>query len=103
MGKSVDSVHWAVDRADLVHHGPAAIAVSPSSSELGLRLLSGRGCRTRGGGGRGKHGGPGFGLTGAQKAAERWHDDDEGSGRGALGAGLLEAWREGEGWGRSGE
>jgi hypothetical protein len=39
MGKSVDSVHEAVDRADLVHHGLAAIATSPSSSGLGLWLL----------------------------------------------------------------
>jgi hypothetical protein len=38
-GKSVDSVHRAVDRADLVHRGPATIAASPGSSELGLRLL----------------------------------------------------------------
>jgi hypothetical protein len=35
----MDSVHEAVDRADPVHRGLAAIAVSLSSSELGLRLL----------------------------------------------------------------
>jgi hypothetical protein len=38
-GKSVDSVHGAVDRAGPVHCGPAAIAACPSSSELGLRPL----------------------------------------------------------------
>jgi hypothetical protein len=37
--KSVDSVNRAVDRADLVHRGPAAIAASPSSSGFGLQLL----------------------------------------------------------------
>jgi hypothetical protein len=35
----MDSVHGAVDHANPVHRGLAAIAVSPSSSELGLRLL----------------------------------------------------------------
>jgi hypothetical protein len=35
----VDSVHGVVDRADPVHRGLAAIAASPSSSELGPRLL----------------------------------------------------------------
>jgi hypothetical protein len=35
----MDSVHGAVDRASPVHRGPVAIAVSPSSSELSLRLL----------------------------------------------------------------
>jgi hypothetical protein len=35
----MDSVHGAVDRADLVHCGPTAIAASSSSLGLGLRLL----------------------------------------------------------------
>jgi hypothetical protein len=39
MGKSVDSIHGAVDHADPVHCGPVPIAVSPSSSEFSLRLL----------------------------------------------------------------
>jgi hypothetical protein len=35
----MDSVHGAVDHANTVHRGPAAIAASLSLSELGLRLL----------------------------------------------------------------
>jgi hypothetical protein len=37
--KPMDQVHGSVDRASLVHHGPAVIAARGSSSELGLRLL----------------------------------------------------------------
>jgi hypothetical protein len=96
----VDSVHGAVDRADPVHRGSAAIAVSPSSSELDLHLLRRSRLPDEGGGGRGKHMDPGFKLTGARKAAERRCDD----GGGALSVGSLGARREGkQGWGRSGE
>jgi hypothetical protein len=77
MGKSVDSVHGAVDRADPVHRGPAAIAASLSSSGLGLWLLRRSRSPDEGRGGRGKHGGPASGLTGARKAVERRHDDSE--------------------------
>jgi hypothetical protein len=34
--KTVDQVNRSVDRAGLVHHGPAAIAARGSSPELGL-------------------------------------------------------------------
>jgi hypothetical protein len=49
----------------------------------------------RGGGGRGKHEGPDFGLTGTRKAVERRRGDDEGGSGGALNAGLLGMRREG--------
>jgi hypothetical protein len=39
MEKSMDSVHEAVDRAGLVHRGPAAISSCPSVPELGLQPL----------------------------------------------------------------
>jgi hypothetical protein len=64
MEKSVDSVHGAVDRADPVHHGLAAIAALPNE---GRRRE--RGAR-----------GPGSRLTGAQKVAERRHVGGEGGG-----------------------
>jgi hypothetical protein len=48
----------------------------------------------RGGGGRGKHGGPGSGLTRARKAAERRCDDGEGGGRRCAGERLAQAKRE---------
>jgi hypothetical protein len=70
----VDSVHGAVDLADPVHRGPAAISASPSSAS---GSSGGRGHRMRGGG-RGQHGGPGSRLTGARKAAECRRDDGEG-------------------------
>jgi hypothetical protein len=66
----VDLVHGAVDYADPIHRGPVTIAASPSSSELGLWLLRRLRLADEGGGGRGKHGGPGSGLTGARKAVE---------------------------------
>jgi hypothetical protein len=100
----VDSVHGAVDHADPVHRGLAAIAASLSSSELGLRFL--RRLRSPDEGRRRKREarGPGSGLTGARKAAERRRDDGEGGCRGELSAGLLGARREEkEGRGRSGE
>jgi hypothetical protein len=57
----------------------------------------------KGGGGKGKHGGPDSGLIGARKAVEQWHKDGEGDGGGALSAGSLGARRERkEGRGRSG-
>jgi hypothetical protein len=94
----MDSVHGVVGHADPVHREPTAIAASSASSSLG-----GRGCQRRSGGGRGKHGGPDSGLTGARKVAERRRDDGEGGGGGALNAGSLGAWREGkEGRVRSG-
>jgi hypothetical protein len=40
----------------------------------------GRGCRTRGGGGKGEHGGPGSGLTMPRKAGEWRHIGGEGGG-----------------------
>jgi hypothetical protein len=81
--KPVDQVHGSVDRASPVHHGPAAIVARESSPELG-------------GGGRGKHRGPDSGLTGARKVVERWRDDGEGDGGGALGVGSLRVRREGK-------
>jgi hypothetical protein len=48
----------------------------------------------RGGGGRGKHGGPGSGLIGARKAAERRHDKGEVSGGWCTGERLTRAKRE---------
>jgi hypothetical protein len=54
----------------------------------------GQGRRTRGGGGRGKHGVPGSGLTGARKAAERQRDDGEGNGGRCAGERLARAKRE---------
>jgi hypothetical protein len=103
MGKSVDSVHGAVDRADPVHRGSAAIAASPSSSERGLRLL--RWSRLPDEGWRRKREarGPGSGLTGARKAAERQHVGGEGGGEESSSAGSLEALKQGkEERGRSG-
>jgi hypothetical protein len=55
---------------------------------------NGRGHRTRGGGGRGKHGAPGSGLTGSRKAAERRHDGSEGGGGRCAGERLTRAKRE---------
>jgi hypothetical protein len=87
MEKSVDSVHGAVDRADPVHHGLAAIAALPNE---GRRRE--RGAR-----------GPGSRLTGAQKVAERRHVGGEGGGGGELRCGSLGARKWGkEEWGRSG-
>jgi hypothetical protein len=37
--KPVDQVHGSVNHADLVHHGPTAIAARGSSPELSLRPL----------------------------------------------------------------
>jgi hypothetical protein len=99
----VDSVNGAVDRADLVHCGPAAIAASPSSSELGLRLL--RWSRLPDEGWRRKREarGPGSGLTGARKVVERWRISGEGGSRESSSAGSLEALKQGkEERGRSG-
>jgi hypothetical protein len=48
---------------------------------------NGRGCRTRGGGGKGEHGGPGSELTGARKVAEQRRISDEGGGWESSGAG----------------
>jgi hypothetical protein len=46
----------------------------------------------------------GMGLIGAREVVERWRNCAKGGGGGALGVGLLRAWREGkEGQGRSGE
>jgi hypothetical protein len=82
--KPVDQVHRLMDCAGPVHHG---------AREL----------RPRGGGGKGKHGGPDSGLTRAREAVERQHDDGEGGGGRAVDAGSLGARREGkEGRGRSG-
>jgi hypothetical protein len=84
-----------MDRRPLPHAGAHRSSAFSRSGALELR--------PRGRGGRGKHGGPDSGLTGAQKAVEQRHDDGEGGGGGALDAGSLRAWREGkEGWGRSG-
>jgi hypothetical protein len=101
--KPVDQFHESVDHAGPVHHGPAAMAGLGSLLELGLRPLRAQGHRGRGGGVRGKHGGPDSGLTGAQKAVEQRRNGGESGGREALGADSLRAGREGkEGWGRSG-
>jgi hypothetical protein len=48
---------------------------------------NGQGCRTRGGGGKGEHGGPGSELTGARKVAEQRRISDEGGGWESSGAG----------------
>jgi hypothetical protein len=48
----------------------------------------------RGGGGRGKHGGPGSGLTRAQKVVERWPDNSEGGGSHCADERLARAKRE---------
>jgi hypothetical protein len=85
-----------VDHTDLVHHGPTAMAGLKSSPELGLRPLRGSRSSGRGGGGRGKHGGPDSRLTRARKAAERRRNDGEGGGGEALDAGSLGAGREGK-------
>jgi hypothetical protein len=59
--------------------------------------------RPSGGGGRGKHRGADFGLTGARNVAKRRHDDGVGGGGGALGAGSVRVWRKAKvGRGRSG-
>jgi hypothetical protein len=80
-----------MDRQPLPHTGAHR---SLASGHSGAREF-----RPRGKGGRGKHGAPDSGLTGAQNAAEQRRDDGEG----ALGAGSLAVRREGkEGQGRSG-
>jgi hypothetical protein len=84
MEKYVDSVHGAVDHAGPVHCGPAAIVACPS---LAFGRSGCRGCQMRGRGGKGEHGGSGFGLTGARKAAEQWRIGGEGSGRESSSAG----------------
>jgi hypothetical protein len=84
-----------MDRQPLPH---AEAHRGSASGRSGTREL-----RPRDGGGRGKHGGPDFRLTGAQKAMERRRDDGESGGGGALSAGSLRAQREGkERRGRSG-
>jgi hypothetical protein len=101
--KPVDHFHKSVDHAGPAHHGPTAVADLGSSSELSLRPLWGSWSPAKGGGGRGKLGGPDSGLIGARKAAERRRNDDEVGGGEALSAGSLGVGREGkEGRGRSG-
>jgi hypothetical protein len=94
MGKSVDSVHGAVDRADPVHHGPAANAMSPSSSGLGLQLLWRSRSSDKGRRRKREARGPGSGLTQAWKAAEQRRDDGDGGGSRCAGERLARAKRE---------
>jgi hypothetical protein len=92
----MDSVHGAVDHADPVHRGPVAIATSPRSSELSLRLL--RWSRLPNEGRRRKREarGPSSGLTRVRKVVERRRVSSEGGGRESSGAGSLEALKQGK-------
>jgi hypothetical protein len=96
--KSTD--RWTVPARSTMDQRPLPRAGAHRSSASGCS--GARELRPRGGGGRGKHGGPDSGLTGARKAAELRHDDGEGGGGGVLDAGSLGVRREGkEGRGRS--
>jgi hypothetical protein len=68
----MDMVHRAVDQADQVHRGPAAIGASPSSSELGLRLLWWSRLSDKGRRSKREARGPGSRLIRARKAARWW-------------------------------
>jgi hypothetical protein len=80
MEKSVDSVHRTVDHAGPIHHGPQPLPRAQTHRSSASGRSGGRGCRTRGGGGKGEHGGPYSGLTEAQMAVERRCVDSEGGG-----------------------
>jgi hypothetical protein len=92
---------WTVPARSTMDRWPLPRMGAHRSSASGRS--GGRELWSRGGGGRGKHGGPDSRLTRARMAAEQRRDDGEGGGGGALGTGSLGARIEGkEGRGRSG-
>jgi hypothetical protein len=76
---------WTAPAQSTMDQQPLPLARAHRSSASGRS--NGRGCRTRGGGGKGEHGGPGFRLTEAQKAVERRRIGGEGGGGESSGVG----------------
>jgi hypothetical protein len=102
--KPVDQVHESVDRAGLVHHGPAAVADLRNSSELRFRPLQGSRLPRKGEGRGVRVREPIKGRTGGRAVARRPSDGGKRRPRSVLGEVGLQTWeRAKEGGGECGD